>query len=106
MGVEEKERGQRENGGILDLAERPPYPPYWKNGLLFLPLNRSVVLGPYAMRGINLPCKFPVESLQECFVMLPNRQVTFIVKTDGVRIWRLLRIFQQSHSSECHAMIY
>ena len=73
VGVEDKGEGQREKGGVLDLAERPLYPPYWKNGLLFLPLNRSVVLGPYATRGINVPCKFPVGTLHECFVALPNR---------------------------------
>ena len=51
------------------------------------------MLGPYETRGINLPCKFPVGSLQEYFVTLPNRQVTFIVKTDGVRIWGALKNF-------------
>ena len=69
------------------------YPPYWKNGLLFLPLNRSIVLGPHETRGINLPCKFPVNSLHHCFVTLPNRHVTFIFKTDGVRIWGALKNF-------------
>jgi len=60
---------------------------------LFLPLNRSVVLGPHETRGINLPCKFPIGSLREYFVTLPNRQVTFLVKTDGVRIWGALKNF-------------
>ena len=32
-------------------------------------------------------------SLRECFVALPNRQVTFIIKTDGVRIWGALKNF-------------
>ena len=78
---------------FLDFTECPIYPPYRKHGLLFLPLNRSIVLGLYATRGINLPCKFPVGALQECFVTLPNRQVTFILKTDGVRIWGALKNF-------------
>ena len=52
-----------------------------------------MVLGPYETRGINLLCRFPVGSLRECFVTLPNRQVTFIVKTDGVRIWGALKNF-------------
>ena len=43
--------------------------------------------------GINLPCKFPIDSLQEYFVTLPNRHVTFLVKTDGVRIWGALKNF-------------
>ena len=80
-------------GFFLDFLDRPLYPPYWKNGLLFLPLNRSVVLGPHETRGINLSCKFPLGSLHEYFVPLPNRQVTFLVKTDGVRIWGALKNF-------------
>ena len=32
-------------------------------------------------------------SLRECFVTIPNRQVTFIFKTDGVRIWGALKKF-------------
>ena len=32
-------------------------------------------------------------SLRECFVTIPNRQVTFIFKTDGVRIWGALKNF-------------
>ena len=80
-------------GGGVDFLEGPLYPPYKKNELLFLPLNRSLVLGPYEARGINLPCKFPVGSLREYFVTLPNRQVTFLVKTDGVRVWGALKNF-------------
>ena len=78
---------------FLDFAERPVYPPYRKNRLVFLPLNRSVVLGAYATRGINVPCKFPIGTLHECFVALPNHQVTFIFKTDRVRIWGALKNF-------------
>ena len=51
------------------------------------------MLGPYESRGINIPCRFPVGSLGECFVTLPNRQVTFILKTDGVRLWGALKNF-------------
>ena len=50
-----------------------------------------MVLGPYETRGINLTCRFPAGSLRECFITLPNRQVDFILKTDGVRIWGALR---------------
>ena len=60
---------------------------------MVFPLNRSVVLGPYEIKGVNLPCRFPVGSLRECFVTLPNRQVTFILKTDGVRLWGALKNF-------------
>ena len=81
------------NGSFLQFTEVPHYPPYFKNGLLFLPLNRSIVLGPYETRGINLPCRFPAGSLHQCFVTLPNRHVTFIMKTDGVRIWGALKNF-------------
>ena len=80
-------------GGVLEFQEVPIYPPYYKNGLLVFPLNRSVVLGPYEIKGVNLPCRFPVGSLRECFVTLPNRQVTFILKTDGVRLWGALKNF-------------
>ena len=80
-------------GGFLDFLKCPLYPPYRKNGLLFLPLNRSMVLGPYQMRGINLPCKFLVGLLIEYFITLPNRQVTFLVKTDGIQVWGALKNF-------------
>lgn len=79
--------------GFLDFLECPLYPPCHKNGFLFLPLNLSVVLGPYKMWGINLPCKFLVAILQEYFVALPNCQITFLVKTNGVQIWGALRNF-------------
>ena len=68
------------NGSFLQFTKVPHYPPYFKNGLLFLPLNRRVVLGPYETRGINLPYQFPAGSLHQCFVTLPNRHVTFIMK--------------------------
>ena len=93
VGVGVGDHGANICRGVLDFLECPIYPPYRKNGLLFLPQNCSVVLGPYETRGINLPCKFPVASLREYFVALPNCQITFLVKTDGVRIWEALRNF-------------
>ena len=99
VGVDVGDQGEHVYGGFLDFMECPLYPPYRKNDLLFLPLNRSVVLGPYETRRINLPCKFPVGSLREYFVTLPNRQVTFLVKTDGVRVWGALKNFLPNHST-------
>ena len=76
---------------MLEYMELPIYPPYKENGLIMLPLNHSVVLGPHEVRGINLPIKFPSNALQGCLVALPNRKVTLLVKTDGVRIWGALK---------------
>ena len=71
----------------LRYTELPMYPPYFKNQLLFIPLNRSIVLGPREMRGINLPLRFPPPALQHIFVVLCARSVDFVLKTNGCRIW-------------------
>lgn len=42
------------------------------------------MLGPRGSKGINLPFRFPEGGLQNIFVALPNRQVDFVIKTDGV----------------------
>ena len=76
--------------GVLRYSELPLYPPYWKNQLLMLPLNRSIVLGPREVKGINLPLRFPPAALQHIFVALPARAVDFVFKTDGCRIWGVL----------------
>ena len=72
---------------VLRDTELPMYPPYFKNQLLFIPLNRSIVLDPREMRGINLPLHFPPTTLQHIFVALPVRSVDFSFKTNGCRIW-------------------
>ena len=69
--------------GVLEFTEVPIYPPYYKNGLLMLPLNRSLVLALEEVRGVNLPIKFPIGTLQGVFGVLPNRRVMFLGKTDG-----------------------
>ena len=54
-------------GGVVSFREEVMYPPYWKNKCLAIPFNRSIVLGPYEVRGFNLPCVFLVETIRECF---------------------------------------
>ena len=70
-------------GGVLEFLEVSIYPPYFKNGLLMLPLNRSLVLGPGEVQGINLPVKFPIGTLHIFFGVIPNQQMMFLGKTDG-----------------------
>ena len=67
------------------------YPPYWKNNWLAIPFNRSLVLGPYEIRGINIPCRFPEGSLLQILGALPNRKVVFFWKTNGCTIWGALK---------------
>ena len=76
---------------VLRYSELPLYPPYFKHQLVFLPLNSSLVQGPRELRGINLPLRFPPGALQHIFVALPARSVAFHFKTDGCRIWGVLR---------------
>ena len=76
---------------VLRYTELPLYPTYFKNQLLFIPPNSSIVLGPLEMRGINLPLHFPPTALQHIFVAVPARSVDFSFKTDGCRIWGVLR---------------
>ena len=75
---------------VLRYSELPLYPPYRKNQLVMIPLNRSIVLGPQEVRGINLPLRFLPVALQHLFVALLARSVDFIFKTDGCRIWGVL----------------
>ena len=72
---------------VLRYSELPMYPPYRKNQLVIIPLNRSVVLGPQEVGGINLPLRFSPATLQHIFVALPAHSMDFIVKTNGCRIW-------------------
>ena len=65
-------RGGGGQGGVLRFGEVPIYPPYKKNGLVFLPFNRSVVLAPWEVRGVNLDVHFPVGTLSGWFGALPN----------------------------------
>ena len=82
-------------GGVLEFSEVPIYPPYYKNGLLMLPLNRSIVLGPGEIKGINLPLKFRIGSLQGFFGVIPNRKVVFLGKTNGCRYWGALKNYSK-----------
>ena len=79
----------------MEFLEVPIYPPYFKNGLLMLPLNRSSVLGPVEIRGINLPVKFPIGTLHGFFGVIPNRKVMFLGKSDGRRFWGALKNFSR-----------
>ena len=42
--------------GVLRYFELSLYPPYMKNQLLMLPLNRSMVLGPWEVRALICLC--------------------------------------------------
>ena len=75
---------------VLRYSELPLYTLYRKNQLVMIPLNRSIVLGPQEVRGINLPLRFPLVALQHVFVALPTRSVDFIFKIDGCQIWGVL----------------
>ena len=70
---------------ILVFSENIMYPPYWRNKLLAIPFNRSLVLGPHEVRGINIPCRFSTGSIERILGALPNRKVVFFWKTDGVQ---------------------
>ena len=76
---------------MVSFREEVMYPPYWKNKCLAIPFNRSIVLGPYEVRGVNLPCVFPVGCIQSILGALPNRKVVFFWKTNGRDIWGSLR---------------
>ena len=78
-------------GGVVTFSEELVYPPYWKNNLLAIPFNRSLVLGSLEVRGINIPCHFLIGSIERIFRALPNRKVVFYWKTDGRAIWGALR---------------
>ena len=45
-------------GGVVRFSESLMYPPYWRNRLLAISFNRSLVLGPYEIRGINIQGSF------------------------------------------------
>ena len=70
--------------GILVFSENIMYPPYWRNKLLAIPFNRSLVLGPHEVRGINIPCRFPEGSLLQILGALPNRKVVFFLENQWV----------------------
>lgn len=74
-------------GIVLSYGITPLYVPYQRNGKLFIPCNRSWVLGAKNARGIILACVFPPNSLLQVNDSIPVGGIVFHVKTDGCRIW-------------------
>ena len=59
--------------------------------MLAIPFNRSLVLGPHEIRGINIPCMFLEGGIQQILGALVNRKVVFLWKTNGRNIWGALK---------------
>ena len=80
---------------MLKFSEVLMYPPYWRNGLLAIPFNRSVVLGPHEIKGVNLQGSFLEGEIHQILGALPNRKVVFLWKTNGKNIWRALKNYSK-----------
>jgi len=72
------------------MLERPKFLPFFRNGRLLVPFNRSEVIAPFGQLQIVLSFRFPPGSLLAVDGAVTVAYVRFTPQTDGHRIWGLI----------------